>query len=443
MRPELFHNPAAPRQKIAVIGGGIAGNSAAWALARTHDVTLYEAEARFGGHSNTVIVEHAGAQIPVDTGFIVYNERNYPNLIRLFDHLGVATEASNMSFGVSLDQGAFEYKSDRRPSALFARKRNALSPRFWRMLQDIVRFYKVGPHLADRYDVVYLSLGDLLTILQVSDGFIRDHIVPMTACIWSASFSEVLRFPAASFIRFFTNHGLFEIKDRPQWRTVSGGSQAYVEKLLADIPGTCLTRARVRAVERQSGMLAVHADGQPCRTFDQVVMATHADDTLQILTTPTARERQVLSAFGYSSNQTFLHTDPRAMPRRRAVWSSWNYVAPRSLERDAQVPITYWMNRLQNLTPDLDIFVSLNPTQPIAPNRVIYETNYRHPIFDAAAIAAQKHLPEIQGQDSIWFCGSYHGYGFHEDACASGLAVARALGGYPAWETPAHATLVA
>lgn len=432
--PSLYRPVSGPRQRIAVVGAGVAGNTAAWALSRVHDVTLFEAEDRFGGHAHTVDVPLGDTSIPVDTGFIVYNQLNYPTLIRLFDQLGVATEPSSMSFGVSLDRGRFEYRSEASPLALFARRRNALSPRFWRMLLDIKRFYGQGPALAETVDLTRISLGDLLARLEVSEGFAQDHLIPMAACIWSASTRQILDFPAATFVRFFTNHGLFRLRDRPQWRTVSGGSRSYVRALLADFRGVAIRGAPVRAVERLERQVRLQVDGRQPEVFDQVVLACHGDQALRLITNPSLAERQVLGGFGYSRNRAVLHRDPRLMPRRRAAWSSWNYVAPRSLAQDAEVPITYWMNSLQNLDPAHDLFVSLNPCDAIRPDLIVREIGYEHPIFDAAAIAAQARKADIQGVERLWFAGSYWGYGFHEDACASGMAVARALGAVPDWE---------
>jgi predicted NAD/FAD-binding protein len=418
-----------PRQRIAVVGAGIAGNTAAWALSKQHDVTLFEAQPRFGGHANTVDVMLGGVRTPVDTGFIVYNQLNYPHMIKLFDVLGVKTEESNMSFGISLDQGDFEYRSDTSVEALFAQKRNALRPRFWRMLLDIKRFYGQGPKLGTLYDLNTLTLGELLTRLGTTPAFQRDHLIPMAACIWSASTQQILTFPAATFVRFFVNHGLFQLEDRPIWRTVTGGSREYVTKLINAIKGTTHVNAPVRAIERQGSQVCVYVGNEPAaQHFDQVVLATHGNEALSLLANPTPKEQEVLRNFRYSSNHAYLHRDKSLMPRRRAVWSSWNYVAPRDLPPTQEVPITYWMNSLQNLDPDHDIFVSLNPI--VKPQEALIEQQmvYTHPIFDHAAIQAQSKKASIQGTDRIWYAGSYWGYGFHEDACASGIEVAQGLG---------------
>jgi uncharacterized protein len=430
--------PSAPvaglRQRIAIIGSGIAGNSAAWALSRVHDVTLFEADDRLGGHAHTIDVDLGGKSTPVDTGFIVYNEHNYPNLIALFATLEVPTEASNMSFAVSLQGGKLEYRSDASVNALFARRRNALSPRFWRMLLDIKRFYGQALDWPQRYDLSRMTFGELLAAEGVTPGFIADHIVPMAACIWSASTNQIMAFPAETFLRFFDNHGLFRLNDRPRWRTVTGGSRSYVTRIMADMTAKRHQATPIVRVERlAAGGVAVHPQGQSAQIFDQVVLATHADQALALLADPTQAEQQTLAAFRYSVNDAVVHRDRRLMPRRKKAWASWNYVAAGAIDADREVPITYWMNNLQNLDPRHPLFVSLNPCQDIAGNQIERQMTYTHPIFDAAAIAAQPGLQSIQGHDRLWFCGSYFGYGFHEDACASGLAVAAELGAAPAW----------
>jgi uncharacterized protein len=431
MRPDIL---GLHRQRIAVIGSGIAGHTAAWALSKVHDVTLYEADNRFGGHAHTVDIDLGGVQTPVDTGFIVYNELNYPNLISLFETLGVKTKASNMSFGLSLNGGGFEYRSDASRAALFAQKRNMFNPRYIRMLLELLDFYKKGTSLIHRADINTISLGQLVKELGVSQYFIDRHLVPMAACIWSASYNEILEFPAATFVRFFTNHGLFNIGNRPQWRTVEGGSRAYVQALHADMTARTFKNAPVQSVVRMGREVMVHAEGLAPHVYDHVVLACHGDQALKLIQTPSTPETDILSQFRYSNNIAVLHRDASLMPRRKAVWSSWNYVAPEKMDADSEVPITYWMNLLQGLDPRHDVFVSLNPRQKIDPALTCKTMNYTHPIFDAPAIAAQARQADIQGVDRLWFCGSYWGYGFHEDACASGMAVARALGAAPLQE---------
>lgn len=409
------------RRKIAVVGSGISGLSAAWLLSQRHDVTLYEQDGRVGGHANTVMVHQGPTPAAVDIGFIVYNEATYPNLVALFDHLGVETQPTDMSFAASLASG-LEY-SGNNLAGLFAQKRNLFRPRFWSMLSDLVRFYRNASRDSAVIDET-LTMRDYLDAGGFGDAFREDHLLPMAAAIWSAPCQAMLDYPAASFIRFHENHGLLTLRDRPVWRTVVGGSQAYVRRLAQAID--CRIAARVVSVERGGSDVTLRDNNGNAGKFDDVVIATHADQALAMLKDPSAEERRLLGAFRYSKNIAFLHSDPSLMPRRRATWSSWNYIEePGRRDRAAPV-VTYWMNLLQNLPDEHLYFVTLNPERE--PAQIWHREIYDHPLFDAAAIAAQRQLHELQGRNRIWFCGSYFGAGFHEDGLQAGLAVAEALG---------------
>ena len=417
---------------IAIVGSGIAGMSAAWLLSQGHRVTVYEKEGRVGGHSHTVEAPSraGGAAIPVDMGFIVYNEANYPNLVALFDHLGVATKQSDMSFGVSLDGGGLEYSSNSALS-LFAQKRNLLSPRFWSMLADLVRFYREAPAHCAGLDRRMTSLGDYLCEQGYGRAFQDDHLLPQAAAIWSTSAKGIRDFPAAAFIRFCQNHGLLKLAGRPQWRTVDGGSRAYVRKLTAAYVDRIRTGRAVRSIRRHAEGVDILDIQGAVRRFDQVVIAAHADEALGLLDDATAPERALLGAFRYTPNRAVLHTDQRLMPRRRNCWSSWNYVGrrPDAQDETGDLSVTYWMNRLQLLPEHTPLFVTLNPGQEPAPGSVVHEETYQHPLFDAAAIRAQRRLWSLQGVNRTWYCGAYFGSGFHEDGLQAGLAAAEALGG--------------
>ena len=405
---------------IAVIGAGISGLSAAWLLGKRHAVTLFEAETRLGGHSNTV--EAAG--LAVDTGFIVYNERTYPNLTALFAHLGVATQATDMSFAVSLDGGRLEY-SGANLRGLFAQPRNLASPRFASMLADLLRFYRNAPR-----DLATMGEGSLDAYLDAhryGAAFRDDHLYPMAAAIWSTPAAEVGRYPVAAFVRFCANHGLLQLADRPVWRTVTGGSRRYVARLRDDFSGPVVAGVPVRAVTRGAQGVHVTDASGTVRRFDHVVIATHADQALALLDGPTARERDLLGAFRYSRNEAVLHADARLMPRRRAAWAAWNYLADR--RADPKLCVTYWMNALQDLPADRPLFVTLNPVEAPDEASVLYRALYEHPLFDSGAMAAQKQLWSLQGAGGVWYCGAYFGAGFHEDGLQAGLAVAEALGG--------------
>ena len=411
----------AARQRIAVVGAGVAGLSAAWLLSRRHEVTLFDQNGYLGGHSNTVEVPGERGPVAVDTGFIVYNALNYPNLVHLFDCLGVATEASDMSFAVTLRGGELEYAGTN-VAGLFAQASNLVRPRFWRMLRDLHRFYRAAPSYRAEAARERLSIGELLDRHGYSAAFRDDHLLPMAGAIWSATDAQIAGYPAAAFIDFFANHGLIQYANRPQWRTVVGGSREYVRRLVAGISGGAQVRARVISVTRGSaGVQLGLADGRSL-AFDHVVIAAHADQALALLDRPSVDEARLLGAFRYSRNRAVLHRDANLMPRRRAAWASWNYLSsPDSLA------VTYWMNRLQPLQTRQQLFVTLNP--PREPREVEREFSYEHPLFDLAALDAQRELVALQGVQRTWFCGSYFGYGFHEDALESGLWVAEALGG--------------
>lgn len=415
----------ARRQSIAVIGSGIAGMSAAWLLSQRHDVTVYEKSDRLGGHSNTVMVNTSLGTTPVDTGFIVYNEATYPNLIALFDHLGVPTKPSDMSFGVSLDGGRVEYSSV--GAAGFLRGgRNLFSPRFWSMTQDILRFYRQAPTDLAASRAEMISLGDYLRRGGYGEAFRDDHLLPQAAAIWSASIADISQYPACAFVRFFENHGLLKLQGRPEWRTVEGGSRAYVAKLTAPYAERARLNAGAVSVRRDGAGVWVRDSAGRVDRFDQVVIAAHANQALDMLDDADANESALLGAFRYTNNRAVLHTDPALMPKSKAQWASWNYVG----EAPAQgCVVSYWMNQLQGIASREQLFLTLNPRREPAAASVLYETEYEHPLFDAAALRAQERLWSLQGRRNTWFCGAHFGAGFHEDGLQAGLAVAEQLGG--------------
>ncbi len=422
--------PSSDPLKIAVIGTGVSGLAAAWLLARRHQVTVFEKEDRPGGHANTVevTVPVAGRPTPlrVDTGFIVYNEPNYPNLTALFDHLGVETQASDMSFAASLDGGRLEYAGS--GPGMVAQPLNLLRPRFHRMVRDLLRFYTEAPRLLDQPGDEGLTLGEYLTAGGYSDAFLQDHLLPMAAAIWSAPPETLRAYPARSFIRFCQNHGLLLLKDRPLWRTVVGGSQAYVGKLAQALGAGLRVNAAVRQVRRMGDHVLVEDRQGDVERFDHVVIATHSDQALALLADADAGERAALSAIPYQRNLAILHQDPGLMPRRRRVWSAWNFLRPQGAG-DGQLCVTYWMNRLQHLTTDQPLLVTLNPPRPPREGTILRSFLYDHPVFGPQSVAAQKDIWRVQGLRRTWFCGAWFGAGFHEDGLQAGLAVAEALGG--------------
>ena len=427
--------PTDIRLKFAIVGTGISGLSAAWLLSQRHDVTVYERADRIGGHSNTILASVGGRSIPVDTGFIVFNRRTYPNLTALFEWLKVPTQVSNMSFGVSMDNGALEY-SGSGISGVFGQPRNLIRPRFWSMLADLVRFYRHAPIDTDLIDGENFSLGDYLKMGKYGEAFRDDHLLPMASAIWSASPAEMLSYPAAAFIRFHDNHGLLQLKQRPAWETVVGGSRNYVNRLTDTFADRIRLDTGVREVRRMNNEVVVTDSKGHSERYDHVVLASHADQSLKMLADPSPKERNLLGAFRYSRNLAVLHTDDTFMPKRRAVWSSWNYIGSRDAVRDG-VCVTYWMNRLQNIESEKPLFVTLNPTRPPRAGTLLYSEIYDHPIFDAKAIAAQQRLWLLQGDRNTWFCGAYFGAGFHEDGLQAGLAVAEQLGDVRRpWQVP-------
>jgi len=410
---------------IAVVGSGISGLSCAWLLSKRHKVTVFERDTRLGGHSNTIETESADGPVAIDTGFIVYNEVTYPNLTALFEHLGVQSARSNMSFAVSLNAGSYEY-SGSGISGLFGQPSNLLNPRHLKLVFEILSFFRKATELNTNTCTADLTLAEWLKQSGYSEDFAQRHILPMGAAIWSVPAAQMMDFPVAAFARFFQNHGLLKVRNRPKWRTVIGGSRNYVNKLAADFSGTLRVGLEVCKIRRVNAGVDIMTKDGAVESFDHCVLATHADQTLSILEDADALEQRHLSAFKYSQNEAVLHVDSCAMPKRSRLWSSWNYV---STKPEDSPTVTYWMNCLQPLATKQNYFVTLNPMTPIENTRTIGRYLYAHPVFNATALAQQQHLWALQGRRRTWFAGSYFGYGFHEDGLQAGLAVAETLGG--------------
>ncbi len=423
--------------KIAIVGSGISGLAAAHRLRGQADITLYEAGNYFGGHTHTVDVtlpgpEGDGVHCGVDTGFLVFNERTYPNLIRLLAELGVETAKSDMSFSVQVPQalggGRTLEWSGTNLSTVFAQRGNLVNPRFLGMLRDLLRFNRLCTRLAEaQADAALMQpLGDFLKEHRFGDAFRDWYFLPMLGCIWSCPTDQMLQFPVATMIRFCHNHGLIQVSDRPQWWTVAGGARNYVDKIVAGIADKRLDTP-VHRIERDAAGVRVVTAGNT-EHFDQVVLATHSDQSLALLAQPTLQERAVLGAIRYQANRAVLHTDTSVLPERRAAWAAWNYErAPERSRESARVCLHYLINQLQPVPFAQPVVVSLNPVNDIAPNQVIGTYDYAHPVFDMAAIRAQKGVAQLQGRERTWFCGAWTGYGFHEDGLKSGMAVAEHL----------------
>ncbi len=404
--------------KVAIIGSGIAGNVAAHHLCREHEITVFEAADHVGGHTHTHEIEHEGNRVCVDTGFIVCNDRTYPRFLALMDELGVELQPSDMSFSVTCASSGLEYNGTTLNS-LFAQRSNALRPAFWRMIRDILRFNREAPRLLDAPDDT-CTLGDYLDMQGYSGQFVEHYILPMGAAIWSAGTETLRSFPARYFVRFFHNHGMLTVDDRPQWLTVRGGSARYVEKLTAPFRDRIRLRTPVESVRRSPAGVFVKPADAPAERFDRVFFACHSDQALRLLADANAIERDVLGAMRYQRNDVVLHTDTSVLPRKRLAWAAWNYhLVDRAAER---VAVTYHMNILQRIASRTPLLVSLNFADRIDPRHVIRRMSYEHPVFTRDAVAAQARHAEIDGLDRAYFCGAYWGFGFHEDGVASAHA---------------------
>ncbi len=412
-----FHS-SKPRRSVAIIGAGISGNMAAHLLHKDHDITLFEKRTRLGGHSATRdIITPTGEALAVDTGFIVYNEHNYPGLVQLFAELDIPTQATTMSFGFSANAGDFEW-SGQSLRHVFAQKRNILRPRFWRMLRDILKFNRLARRSQNIDPLVTMEAW--LSAHKLSTSFRDYYLYPMAAAIWSMPSDQISGFPAKSLIDFFLNHRLTE-RDRPVWRTVMGGSRTYVQKLTAPFADRIQTGAQICGVTRTSDGVNIAFSNAPTQHFDDVIFACHSDQALALLQDATADEKANLSAIRYRPNNVYLHRDPSLMPRRSSVWSCWNYMTTPQTDR---VCVTYWMNKLQHIDEAHPLFVTLNPDHPPAPDLTYGHYVYDHPQFDQDAVMAQSRIKQRQGENNTYFCGAWLGYGFHEDGLQSAVALA-------------------
>jgi len=420
------------RKRIAVVGSGIAGLSAGWLLSKRYAVTLFEASETLGGHTNTVDVTLEGRTFPVDTGFLVFNDRTYHNLCALFDHLGVGSVASEMSFSVRVDEDRLEWAGGSL-ATVFAQKRNLIKPEFWGMLKDILHFNRESTALVEQGVPAQGTLEEFLDRGGYGRAFREWYLLPMSAAIWSCPTGSMLGYPASTFLRFCYNHGLLQVNGRPKWRTVSGGGREYVRRLAADLDDVRLA-SPVQAVRREPDGVHV-STARGTERFDALVLATHSDQSLALLEDADPDERAVLGAVGYQPNEAWLHTDESLLPRTRDAWSAWNYLAGDARLDGRPVTVSYLINQLQPLPCKAPVIVTLNPVRSPRAESVIRRFTYSHPVFDIAAIDAQQRLPSIQGRRNTWFCGAWTGYGFHEDGLKSGLAVANAMGVKAPWQS--------
>lgn len=415
--------------KIAIIGTGISGLGAAYLLHPRHDITVYERDDRIGGHSRTVTIDYAGQRIAVDTGFIVFNERNYPHLTALFRHLGVNVQPSYMGFAATILNGWLEWGSQNL-TGMFAQRRNLVRPSFYRLLRDVMRFNALA--LATAEASPELTLGGLLDRLRLGNWFRQYYILPMGGAIWSCPPQRILKFPAITFTRFFANHGLLSVRGQPQWYTVTGGSKEYVARLTTSFSHRIRTNCGAVRIRREAGRVHITDDKGHTETYDHLVLACPADIARTLIDDPSPAETELLSCFRFQDNLAVLHRDHRVMPKRKSAWASWVYRAD-GIDDEHAITVSYWMNSLQGIDHRLPLFVTLNPAVEIPQDKVFDTYNFRHPIFDELAIQAQGRLGEIQGDRNTWYCGAYWRHGFHEDGLASAVAVAARLGSEPPW----------
>lgn len=416
-----------PRETIAIIGSGAAGLTSAYLLSKKYEISLYEKNHYLGGHTHTVLIpEGPDRGMPVDTGFIVYNQENYPSLLKLFARLGIEGAPTDMSFSYSNQETGLEYSSYV-PRGLLAQPFNLFRPSFIRMIADILKFNKRAVIDLKQGSLSHLTLGEYLDQLALSRDFKEQYLLPMGAAIWSTPQQQMLLFPAEVLVQFLCNHGLLALEGRPKWLYVPGGSHSYIKKIQQHLQDEILLSRAVVSVERKKNHVLVRDESGETRRFDYVVLASHADESLQLLKDPTPRESELLGAWQYNSNRVTLHTDLSAMPRNKKAWASWNYIREAGSDESA-VSVTYHMNHLQKLKSTTQYFVSLNRSQRIPDDKLIREIHYTHPCYTFAAIQSQTHLPKLNGEFRTFFCGSYFGYGFHEDAVKSASAVASSLG---------------
>ena len=417
--------------KIAVIGTGISGMSAAYFLSQKHEVSVFEKEGYIGGHSRTLTFHEDSNEISVDTGFIVFNQKNYPNLLALFRHLEVPTIKSNMSFGVSINNAWLEYGT-MKLSNLFSQKRNFFRPSYYKMLQDILKFNKKAlPYINNQTDK---TIGELIEDLKLGEWFKNYYLLPMSGAIWSTPVEDMLNFPAETLVRFFHNHGLLTVDEQPQWYTVKGGSKEYVLRLTSKIKKNIHTNLAVSSVTRDKNSATITDLNGDKHQFDAVIFACHSDQALALISKPSKAEKSVLGRIQYKPNSVILHQDSSFMPKRKSAWSSWVYLSNSNKDKTNKMSLTYWMNSLQSLQSKKPVLVTLNPSVKPKEELIINEHIFDHPQFNQDAIAAQKDIPLIQGVDKFWFCGAWQKYGFHEDGLSSAINVVKDFGVKLPWE---------
>ncbi len=416
--------------KIAVIGSGVSGLSAAWLLSKNFEVTLFEENSYAGGHAKTITVNFDNKCYDLDVGFIVHNDINYPNFVNLLNYFDIPTQKSNMSFSVSIDDGDYEYASTL-PIGPFIQPSNFLKKKFLRMIFDIPRFYFFAKNFDFSSIKSNIILNDFLKIGKFSKFYSFDHLFPMASAIWSQPINNIMNFDAQSFIKFYESHGLLSFIKRPKWKTIKGGSKNYINKLLKEFRGDLILNTNISSISRQKNRIKIVSQKE--YTFDQVIFAIHPERVLNLLSDCSQDEISLLKKFKAEKNLCFIHSDERLMPKRKNAWSSWNYFSNKNHEMNSKVFVTYWLNKLQNIDRKHNIFLTLNPAKEPLPEKVFTKFEFSHPIYSIETVKAQPEIEKIQGNNNTWFCGAWNGFGFHEDGLRSGIKIAENFGCKVPW----------
>ena len=420
------------KHKIAVVGSGVSGLSCAWLLSKNNDVTLFEKSDYIGGHAKTITINHGLKNYDLDVGFIVYNNINYPNFVKLLNHFSLPTQKSNMSFSVSESKGRYEYASTL-PLGPFIQPSNIIKKRFIEMIFDIPKFYRFAKKYDFKLNKKSFNLLEFLELGNFSKYYCYDHLFPMASAIWSQPIKKVMEFDAESFVNFYNSHGLLSFLNRPKWRTIKGGSKLYVNKLLENFSGQVILNSNILSVSRQNNRIKVITEKQNLN-FDHIIFAIHPENIVKILEDASFNELNIYKKFEAEENYCYIHSDVNLMPKRKSAWTSWNYFSEKNRDINTKVYVTYWLNRLQNINGENNFFLSLNPLKPPSDKKIYKQFKYFHPIYNIETVKSQFQIDKIQGEKNTWYCGAWNGFGFHEDGLSSGIEIAKKFGCQVPWK---------